>query len=109
VEHPIGLRDLELARHQRAVRTGVEMTYKSFLDALKKKGVTPFDSRGEPFDPNLHEAVQMVASAEVPAGRVVSEVRRGYRIHDRLLRAAMVVVSTGASKGDAGDDGGPEA
>lgn len=91
------------------VRTGVEMTYKSFLDVLKKKGVTPFTSTGEPFDPNMHEAVQMVASTEVPAGRVVSEVRRGYMIHDRLLRAAMVVVSTGAPKDDAGNDDVPEA
>jgi len=85
------------------VRTGVEMTYKSFLDALKKKGVTPFDAKGAVFDPNLHEAVQTVPSDDVPAGRVVAEVRRGYLIHDRLLRAAMVVVSTGRAGGGVTD------
>jgi molecular chaperone GrpE len=80
------------------LKTGVEMTYKSFFDTIRKKGVAPFVSVGEPFDPTLHEAVQTMPSEEVPAGSVVSEVRRGYRLNGRLLRAALVVVSTGPQK-----------
>jgi len=78
-----------------SVRTGVELTFKSFIDALKKKGASPFDSLGKVFDPSLHEAVQTLPSDTVPAGCVSAEVRRGYMLHDRLLRPAMVVVSTG--------------
>jgi molecular chaperone GrpE len=81
------------------LRTGVQMTLKSFMDILKKKGVTPFDSIGQPFDPAVHEAVQTIPSENVPAGSVVSEVRRGYKMQGRLLRPALVVVSTGPAKG----------
>lgn len=99
------------------LREGVEITYRGFLDVLKKKGVTPIESKGMTFDPNLHEAVQMEPSDEVPPSRVVREVRRGYMLHDRLLRPALVVVSTGkaapakteAAPAGPGDGGNPPA
>ncbi|MBI5528312.1 MAG: nucleotide exchange factor GrpE [Deltaproteobacteria bacterium] len=93
------------------LREGVEITYRGFLDVLRKKGVVPIDSKGMTFDPNIHEAVQMEPSDEVPPSCVVREVRRGYMLHDRLLRPALVVVSTGkaapaaANGGPAGSDG----
>ena len=53
------------------------------------------DATGHPFDPNLHEAVAQEPSAEVPEGSIVRQLRKGYRLRDRLVRAALVVVSGG--------------
>jgi molecular chaperone GrpE len=72
---------------------GVAMTRKSFEDSLSRHGVKGFSARGQPFDPRLHEAIQQVESTEVPAGHVVYEVTRGFHLHDRLVRPAMVVVA----------------
>lgn len=75
-----------------ALATGVEMTLKLLIDTLKRHGVTPIEALGEPFDPNLHEAVGQTASAAVEPGHVAEELQRGYRLHDRLLRPSMVLV-----------------
>jgi molecular chaperone GrpE len=80
------------------LKSGVEMTYKSFFDVLRKMGVAPFNSAGERFDPRLHEAVRTMHSDDISAGSVITEVRRGYLINGRLLRAALVVVSTGPDR-----------
>ncbi len=72
---------------------GVAMTRKSFEDALGRHGVKGFSARGQPFDPRVHEAIQQVETAEVPAGHVVQEVVRGFFLNDRLVRPAMVVVA----------------
>jgi molecular chaperone GrpE len=72
---------------------GVAMTRKSFEDTLTRHGVKPFSAKGQPFDPRLHEAVQQVETAEVPAGHVAFEVLRGYHLNERLARPAMVVVA----------------
>ncbi|MFP2909331.1 nucleotide exchange factor GrpE [Pyxidicoccus sp. 3LFB2] len=69
---------------------GVAMTRKSFEDALGRHGVKPFSAKGQPFDPRMHEAIQQVETAEVPAGHVVFEVVRGFLLNDRLVRPAMV-------------------
>jgi molecular chaperone GrpE len=74
-------------------RKGVELIDKQFHDALAKLGVEPIEAKGQPFDPNLHQAIQMVESPDVEADHVVDELQRGYRIKDRLLRPAMVTVS----------------
>jgi molecular chaperone GrpE len=74
-------------------RKGVELIDKQFHDALAKVGVEPIDAKGQPFDPNLHQAIQMVESPQVEENHVVDELQRGYRIKDRLLRPAMVTVS----------------
>lgn len=72
---------------------GVAMTRKSFEDALGRHGVKSFSAKGQPFDPRMHEAIQQVESAEVPAGHVLYEVVRGFFLNDRLVRPAMVVVA----------------
>jgi molecular chaperone GrpE len=56
-------------------------------------GVEPIEAQGQPFDPNLHQAIQMVESNEVAENHVVNELQRGYRIKERLLRPAMVTVA----------------
>ena len=75
-----------------ALATGVEMTLKLLLDTLKRHGVSPIEAVGAPFDPNLHEAVGESDAEEVEPGHVAEEYQRGYLLHDRLLRPAMVVV-----------------
>ena len=74
-------------------RKGVELIDKQFHDALAKLGVEPIESKGQPFDPNLHQAIQMVESGDVEDNHVVDELQRGYKIKDRLLRPAMVTVA----------------
>ena len=72
---------------------GVDMTLKELLKIFEKAGVKPIDAVDQPFDPNLHEAVMQEESADVPENTVIRELQKGYQIHDRLLRPAMVVVS----------------
>jgi len=74
-------------------RSGIELIDKQFHDALARLGVEPIPAEGELFDPNLHQAVQMVDTAEVADNHVIDELQRGYRIKDRLLRPAMVRVA----------------
>jgi molecular chaperone GrpE len=74
---------------------GVRMTAKSFMDVLAKFGCVPFESVGKPFDPKFHEAIMQQPSPDQPENTVIQEFQKGYTIHDRLLRPAMVVVSKG--------------
>jgi len=74
---------------------GVDLTLKQLLTVLGKFGVQAIETVGKPFDPSAHQAVASVSSNKVPAQHVVEEFQRGYRLHDRILRAAMVTVSTG--------------
>ncbi len=77
-------------------KTGIGMTRKLFEDTLAKHGVKSFPSAGKPFDPNFHEAMQAVETADVPPNHVVSEMVRGYTLNDRLVRPALVTVSKAA-------------
>jgi molecular chaperone GrpE len=79
-------------------RAGVELIDRQFHDVLTKLGVEPIAAAGQPFDPNLHQAVQMVDTDEVADNHVVNELQRGYRIKDRLLRPAMVRVAQNSKK-----------
>jgi molecular chaperone GrpE len=79
-------------------RSGIELIDKQFHDALARMGVEPIPAAGEVFDPNLHQAVQMVETDEVEDHRVIDELQRGYRIKDRLLRPAMVRVADNPKK-----------
>ena len=74
-------------------RNGVELIYRQILDALQKAGVQPIASVGQPFDPRVHEAIEMVDTNEVPDHYVIDEMQRGYKFKDRLLRPAMVRVA----------------
>lgn len=74
-------------------RAGIELIDKQFHDTLAKLGVEPLAAQGESFDPNLHQAVQMVETDEAEDNHVIDELQRGYKLKDRLLRPAMVRVA----------------
>ncbi len=78
-----------------SVVEGVEMTLGEIMKLLKKYHVTPVDAHGKPFDPAYHEAVMQEASDAYPENTVTAELQKGYLLHDRLIRPAMVVVSKG--------------
>ncbi|HEX2328613.1 MAG TPA: nucleotide exchange factor GrpE [Candidatus Angelobacter sp.] len=75
------------------LRKGVELIYKQLVDALQRMNVQRVPAQGEPFDPRVHEAIEMVPSDDVPDNHVLEELQPGYRIKDRLLRPAMVRVA----------------
>ncbi len=72
---------------------GVELTLKSFVDALARHQVAVVFPEGEPFDPNLHQAVSAVPNPDVEPNTVLNCFQKGYTLHGRLVRPAMVVVS----------------
>ena len=74
-------------------RNGVELIYKQLLDALAKLGVRAIPAKGEPFDPHVHEAIEMVETRDAADHEVLEELQRGYKLKDRLLRPAMVKVA----------------
>ena len=76
-----------------SVRDGVQMILDQLLGVLKESGVAPVDAMGHPFDPNLHEALSQEETTEVEEGTVVQQVQRGYKLNDRLVRPARVVVA----------------
>jgi len=88
---------IQAARNEgsQAVLVGLEMVAKQFQEFLTSVGVETVEAEGKPFDPNLHEAVGHEASDIVPEGAVVRQLRKGYKLRDRLLRPANVFVSKG--------------
>ena len=82
-------------------RSGVELVARQLEDALKQMGVVPVETVGTAFDPHFHEALSQVETAEHPDGQVMEEVRRGYRIKERLLRPALVTVAHNAQQHEA--------
>ena len=86
-------RALKAGRDGSEFRSGVELIYRQMLDALQKAGVQPIKAVGQPFDPKMHEAIEMVDTTDVPDHHVLDELQRGYRYKDRLLRPAMVRVA----------------
>ena len=78
-----------------AVVKGVNLVLRLLQQKLERYEVRPFAVAGQPFDPRIHEAISRVESADVPAGSVAIELQKGYRVGERLLRPALVSVSTG--------------
>ena len=78
------------------VRAGVELTLRQFREVLTRHGITVVDPEGQPFDPSLHEAVSRLHTAEAEPNTVMQVLQKGYRLGDRLLRAALVVVAASA-------------
>jgi len=74
-------------------RSGIELIHKQLQDALAKQGLRRIPAQGEPFDPHLHEAIEMVDTSEVPDHQVLEELQTGYKLKDRLIRPAMVRVA----------------
>lgn len=73
---------------------GVDLIRKQLMDLLRRHGITPIEAQGQPFDPNLHQAIMQQPTADHPAGTVLQVLEQGFRIHDRVLRPANVVVAT---------------
>ncbi len=93
----LGLQAARSAEDAAAVVSGLDMVRKQLSDFLRDQGVDAIDAEGQPFDPNLHEAMGSEASSDVPEGSVVRQLRKGYKLKDRLLRPASVFVSNGPS------------
>lgn len=81
-----------------ALLQGIELIQSKLLKALAEDDITPIEAKGQPFDPAYHEAVAHLHNPDLPEHTVVEELRRGYMIGERVLRASQVVVSTGGSK-----------
>lgn len=99
---------LDQAPDPRSVRDGVEMALHALRQDLDRRGATRLEARGRPFDPSVHDAIAKAPSTEVSPGNVLAEVRPGYRVGDRLLRPASVVVAespvpTGATAATSGE------
>ena len=75
------------------LRSGVELIYKQLIDALAKLGLQAIPAQGEPFNPHLHEAIEVVETSAVEDHHVLEELQRGYKLKDRLVRPAMVKVA----------------
>jgi len=80
------------------LRTGVELIVKQMEEALRSLSIEPVPAVGVEFDPRVHEALEMVERDDVPDHQVIEEVRRGYRIKERLLRPALVRVASNAKQ-----------
>ena len=76
------------------LHSGVELTRKQFADALGKLGLREIAAQGEIFSPQWHQAVEMVATEDLPDHQIIEELQRGYKLKDRLLRPAMVRVAS---------------
>lgn len=74
---------------------GIKMVYDQFVATLEKNNVVPVDAKGQPFNPEWHEALSQVPSDTVPANEVIEQFRRGWSLSGRLLRPAQVIVSSG--------------
>ena len=91
----LGLSAAKSGGEESPVYSGMNMVLKQLTDFLADNGLQPVAAEGEKFDPNLHEAIAHEPSDDVPEGVVLRQMRRGYRLKDRLLRPASVVVSSG--------------
>ena len=91
-------RALQVKSDAAELRSGVELIYKQLQAALGKLSVNPIVSKGEPFDPRYHEAIEMVETRNAPDHQVIEELQRGYKFKDRLLRPAMVKVAKNPGK-----------
>jgi len=94
-------RALDHAEEGDEFHRGVSLIYKQFFDVLTKHGVRVIDEANVRFDPNIHEAVVREENASVPSHTVVQVLQKGYFLHDRLLRPAMVKVAVGGAEDEA--------
>ena len=81
------------AKEKSEFRGGIELIYKQLQDALQKLGLRAIPAKGEPFDPHLHEAIEMVDTTDTADHHILEELQRGYKLKDRLLRPSMVKVA----------------
>ena len=96
----LGLQAAKTGGSQSAVIDGMTMVFKQLQEFLASCGVETIDATGEHFDPNVHEAIAQESNSEIKDGFVIRQLRKGYRLKDRLIRPANVVVSKGAPVGE---------
>ncbi len=97
----MGLEAARAESEQSMIFMGMSMVNRQLQDFLRDSNVLEIETQGKAFDPNLHEAVAQEASAEVAEGTVIRVTRRGYKLKDRMLRAASVIVSSGPAAAQA--------
>jgi molecular chaperone GrpE len=95
----LGIQAAKAGGSQSAVQDGMMMVLKQLQDFLASCGVETVDATGQHFDPNVHEAIAQEQNAEIAEGLVIRQLRKGYRLKDRLIRPANVVVSKGPPVG----------
>jgi molecular chaperone GrpE len=91
-----GLQAVRGASSADSILDGMKMVQKQFQDFLSSAGIEVIDATGQKFDPQLHEAISQEENDKVPEGIVIRQLRKGYKLRDRLIRPANVVVSKGA-------------
>jgi len=84
--------------NDKCMADGVNLTLKEILKVFEKFNVKPIESIGQPFDPNFHQAMMQEETDDYPENTVITELQKGYMIHDRLLRPSMVVVAASKAK-----------
>ena len=83
----------DAASNNKELAEGFDLIKKQLAQLLQKQGVQPIEALNQPFDPNFHQAVSQLENKEVPPQTVVQEFQKGYKLHDRVIRPTMVVVS----------------
>jgi molecular chaperone GrpE len=91
----LGLAEARKAGEGSALLSGMEMVFKQLQDFLAEQGVQTIDAVGQTFDPHQHDALAQEESADIPEGKITKQLRKGYKLKERLLRPANVVVSKG--------------
>ncbi len=92
LERAIDAADRE-SEESKAMLEGLDLTLKTFLDAVSQFGIVPVDEANVPFNPEVHQAMTMIESPDHSAGQVINVMQKGYTLNNRLLRPAMVIVS----------------
>jgi molecular chaperone GrpE len=92
----LGMMEVRKGDPKSPIVVGMAMIERQLNEFMAGSGVEVIEAVGAKFDPNLHEAVSQEEDPKVPEGQIIRQLRRGFRLRDRLLRAAMVVVSKGA-------------
>jgi molecular chaperone GrpE len=93
----MGLEAARAESEKSMIFMGMSMVGRQLQDFLRESGVQEIEAQGKAFDPNIHEAVSQEASADIAEGTILRVTRRGYKLKDRMLRAASVIVSSGPS------------
>jgi molecular chaperone GrpE len=94
----LALKNASTGADAAGLRSGLELVRKQFQDALTRLGVREIEAQGAPFDPQWHQAVEVVETDEAEDNHVLEELQRGYKLKDRLLRPAMVRVARNGRK-----------
>ena len=82
----------------KSLSEGVQLIHKQFLDSLERRGVTPIEAVGEPFDPTQHDAIMYIESDDVAENGVIEDFQHGYMLNDRVIRPSIVSVSKGKAE-----------